>query len=205
MPARISPESVAEIIRLNEQGFTHLEIRARLGIGHTTICNALKKHHERVYEALVESHVAERGRQLKWLHKMFRECWEEWNRSKGQQTTKKVSSEKNLLPGTKNQTSTIERSEIQIKDGLGNPAYVDRMNAILGAIREVLMLDKTPRRDEEANPGAGDHDVTKALEDLERIEQAMRQSGGLPAKPQGQGQASRHDDDDDDDQDDDDR
>jgi hypothetical protein len=177
MSRKLAPEVVAEIIKLNEQGFTHIEIRGKLGIGTNSITRSLHKHHERVYEALAQSHVAERGRQLKWLMRMFRETWEEWERSKGKQTTQKVTREK-PVGGDPKKGPGIERSEVQIKDGLGNPAYVDRCNAILGAIREVMMMDKTAKRDEQENPGAGDRDVTRALEELERIEQTMRGRAG---------------------------
>jgi hypothetical protein len=175
MPKRFSPELVSRVIKMNEQAFLQYEIAGQLGIGLTSVTKILKKHNERVYESLVKSHVAERGRQLKLLGWMFRECMLEWERSKKTQTrtTKTVEEGKGVKGGKAAKVAVEER------ESLGNVNYIDRMQAILGAMREVLLMDKFARRDEGENPGAGDHDVTKALEDIARIAESVR-AGRMP-------------------------
>jgi hypothetical protein len=147
-----------------------------LGYRRETICRLIGRHYQRVYAQMAKSHAAERGRQLKLLHRMFRETWDEWQRSKEPFVDHRVSKPTTIF-GAFGKPETVRAERIE-KSRTGNPAYIDQLIAILVQQREVLMMDRVPKRDGKTNPGAGDADVTAALAELEALEQKIRGGGG---------------------------
>ena len=179
----VTAEKLAQILALSEQGKTQVMISKIVDLSPVTVCRVLRKHDQRVYNELAKSHAAERGRQHLLLQRMFRETWDEWRRSKEPFVNHRVS-KPNIVFGTFGKPETV-RTESTVKSRTGNPTYIEELLKILEQQRSLLMLDRFGRRDEKANPAAGDRDVTAALEELERIEQAMRakQGDGQPQAP----------------------
>jgi hypothetical protein len=189
---QVTADILERILRLSDEGKTQVMISKEVGLSPVTVCRVLRKHDLRLYEQLAKSHAAERGRQLKLLHRMFRETWDEWERSKAPLIEHKAS-KPTVVFGAFGKPETI-RAECTEKTRTGDPAYIDQLLKILAQQREVLMMNKVAKRDEKENPGAGDHDVTRALEELEALERKIR--GEQPQTP---GAAGGHDDIDDDD------
>jgi hypothetical protein len=176
MPKKIPAEIAERAIRMDNDGVPQWEIGARLGYQRETICRLIARHNQRVYDALTKSHVAERARQFKLLGWMWREAREEWLRSKKDQTRRKLS-RGSALPKNGN----VVHAEVEIRDGLGDPAFLDRMNAILGAMRVVLMLEEPPKRGKRTTPATGDDSAGFDVEAALKLVAEMARETGAEA------------------------
>jgi hypothetical protein len=176
VPKKIPADVAKRAVELDGQGMPQEKIANLLGYRRETICRLIGRHYQRVYAQMAKSHAAERGRQLKWLHRMFRETWDEWQRSKAPFVGHRVSKPA-IIFGAFGKPETV-RAERTEKSRTGDPAYIDQLLKILAQQREVLMMNKVGKRDQKENSGAGDDDVTKALCELEALERKIRSGGG---------------------------
>jgi hypothetical protein len=179
MPKKIPAEVVERIIRMENEGVPQWEIASQLGYHRVTICRLTARHNERIHNALIKSHVAERGRQFKLLGWMWREAREEWLRSK--QPRSKTKAARDVDPKHPKKGKLV-RVETEVRSGLGDPAYLDRMSAILAAMRVVLMMEPNPKPGQRAKPadgnGAAPFDVRAALEQLAAMSSVTEAAGG---------------------------
>jgi hypothetical protein len=178
MPKKIPADVARRAILLDAKGQPQAEIAALLGIRRETVCHICQRHYEKVYTSLARSHAAERARQFKLLGWMWREARAEWLQSKKRQTRRKFAKEG--VDPTNPKKGNVVRMETEVRDGLGDPAYLDRMNAILGAMRVVLMLEEPPKMGKRTTPTtsssqAAPFDVAQALLEVERM---CREAGG---------------------------
>jgi hypothetical protein len=172
---KLSPYQKEEILRLEREGWQQWEIGAKVGVSRVSVCKFLSRHNGRLYDVLVRKHAAERGRQLKKLFWMFREATEEWEKSKRPAVTVRVGKSKAGKNGAAAESGWAERITAT---RCGNPEFLSRMLEILATIREVLMMPKTPRRDEKSNPAAGDWDVTQALQEIAVLARTLEAEDG---------------------------
>jgi hypothetical protein len=160
---RIPADIAKQIVELDNDGMNQDQIAATVGYRRETISRIVARNNQRVYERLTRSHVAERGRQVKLLAKMFREAMEAWEKSKNPSVTLKIGETTSRKSSKNGQSAWSERI---VATQCGDPAYLEQMLNILRDIRVVMMMEKTPRRDKETNPAAGDWDVTQALSEI---------------------------------------
>jgi hypothetical protein len=187
MPKKVPADVARQAILMDAKGQPQEEIAVLLGIRRETVCHICQRHYERVYAALTKSHVAERARQFKLLGWMWREAREEWLRSKKDQTRRKAT--RNISAKHSKKGKAV-RLEIETRDGLGDPAFLDRMNAILGAMRVVLMLEEPPKRGKRTTPAAGSDTAGFDVEAALKLVAEMTRETGAGAGPPEEGEVA---------------
>lgn len=120
---------LAKIAEHYLRGYSHEQIAERVGLSRQQIGYDLKVLRERWRESQLAAIDEVKARELEKLDRMESELWEQWERSKGDRTRRKV--------GTKSGAQAGETREMVTEERLGDPRY---MQAILQCIEKRTKL-----------------------------------------------------------------